>query len=50
MLREQNVAGTVKFEGGNVMIWGCMSWSRPGAIAHIVGRMDSEQHIEILDI
>lgn len=29
------------------MIWGCMSQSRPGAVAQVVGRMDSEQCIEI---
>lgn len=31
------------------MICGCMSWSGAGAIAYIVGIMDSEQYVEILD-
>lgn len=46
---ESNTIQTVKFGGGNVMIWACMTWSGPGAMVQIMGRMDTEQYISILD-
>ena len=39
---------TLKFGGGSVMIWGCMSWLGAGGVSHVVGRMNSEQLIGIL--
>ena len=40
---------TLKFGGGNLMIWGCMSWFGAGGMDRIVGRMNPEQLLSILD-
>lgn len=40
---------TVKFGGGNVMMWGCLTFAGVGQIAFIEGRMDAQQYIDILD-
>src|SRR3979490_2889252 len=48
-LIEREVQGTVKFGGGNIMVWGCMGWNGVGKLAEIEGRMDAEQYVEILD-
>ena len=39
----------LKFGGGSVMIWGCMSWLGAGGMSPVVGRMNSEQLIGILN-
>ena len=36
------VQGTVKFGGGSLMMWGCMSWDGVGYFYKIDGRMDGE--------
>ncbi|KAI0999834.1 hypothetical protein K3495_g8364 [Podosphaera aphanis] len=43
------VEETLKFGGGNIMIWGCMSWFGVGEMDRIVGRMNSEQFLGILE-
>lgn len=40
--------GTVKFGGGNVMVWGSMSWAGAGNLAFITDKMDSAQYVAIL--
>jgi transposase len=47
-LREQHVRPTVKYGGGSVMIWGCMTWKGVGNITRIEGTMDSKMYQEIL--
>jgi len=47
-LNSRTVQGTVKFGGGNVMVWSCMSWHGPGYIAKIDDTMDSQLYIQIL--
>ena len=42
------VEETLKFGGGSVMIWGCVSWFAACGMSHVVGRMNSEQLIGIL--
>ena len=49
VLTDNNVQATVKYGGGNVMIWGSMTWAGVGKLAKIEGRMDSTQYISILD-
>jgi len=39
----------VKFGGGSIMVWGSIAWPGVGALAKIVGTMDSEQYVEILE-
>ena len=39
---------TLKFGGGSIMIWGCMSWFGTGGLNQVVGRMNSDQLISIL--
>lgn len=42
------VEGTVKYGGGSIMVWGCMSWYGTGRLVKIDGKMDSLQLIRIL--
>jgi len=46
---DRSVTGTVKFGGGSIIIWGCMTWYGPGYISRIIGGMDSQLYIEVLD-
>jgi hypothetical protein len=43
------VQQTVKFGGGGVMMWGCMTPSGPGMMCRIEGRMDQYMYREILE-
>ena len=47
-LLDKEVQGTVKFEGGSLMVWGCMGWNGMGILAAMEGRMDAEQYVSIL--
>jgi hypothetical protein len=47
-LSDRLVEGTVKFKGGSVMIWGCMTWEGVGYAAKIDGRMDGDLYLQIL--
>jgi transposase len=48
-LTEQHVKGTVKFGGGNLMIWGCMTAHGVGLMCRIDGKMDAALYKEILE-
>lgn len=48
-LIEREVQGTVKFGGGNIMVWGCMGWNGVGELAEVEGRMNADQYVDILD-
>ena len=48
-LIEREVQGTVKFGGGNIMVWGCMGWNGVGHLAEVEGRMDADQYVSILE-
>jgi uncharacterized membrane protein len=43
------VESTVKFGGGNVMMWGYMFWEGIGYATRIEGKMDAELYCSILD-
>ena len=45
---ENGITPTVKFGGGSVMIWGCMTWFGPGLIIKVEGKMNADQYISIL--
>ena len=45
---EQPVKGTVKFGGGSLMVWGCMTPQGVGYMCKIDGRMDAELYTNIL--
>jgi len=47
-LTSQEVKGTVKFQGGLLMIWGCIGWNGVGVLSEVEGRMDAEQYVVIL--
>ena len=43
------VIGTVKFGGGNMMVWGCMTWDGVGYLSEVDGKMNAAQYVQILD-
>lgn len=43
------VVPTVKFGGGSIMVWGCMSAAGTGKIFICEGRMNSEKYTSMLD-
>jgi len=47
-ITSRTVEGTVKFGGGSVIVWSCMSWNGPGYIAKIDETLDSKLYIQIL--
>jgi transposase len=48
-LIDREVQGTVKFGGGNIMVWGCMGWEGVGRLAEVEGKMDADQYVSILE-
>jgi transposase len=48
-LIQREVQGTVKYGGGNIMVWGCMGWNGVGHLAEVEGRMDADQYVSILE-
>lgn len=40
--------GTVKFGGGNIMLWGSMAWNGTGKLAFIDDKMDAQLYVDIL--
>jgi transposase len=48
-LTVREVQGTLKFGGGNIMVWGCMGWEGVGQLAEVEGRMNADQYVEILE-
>ena len=45
----QHILQTVKYGGGSIMIWGCMTAYGPGFMCQIHGNMDQHLYILILD-
>ena len=48
-LGDRLVKGTLKFGGGSLMMWGCMSWDGVGYACKIDGKMDANLYVSILD-
>ena len=48
-LSSRLVKGTLKFGGGNIMMWGCFGWDGVGYATKIDGRMDAELYVSILE-
>ena len=48
-LSDRLVEETVKFGGGSVMLWGCMTWERVGFPCRIEGKMDADLYVLILE-
>jgi transposase len=48
-LSDRLVEGTLKFGGGSVMIWGCMTWDRIRTACRIDGRIDGDLYVSILE-
>ena len=47
-LSDRLVEDTVKFGGGPVMMWGCMTWDGVGMACKIDGKMDTNLYVQIL--
>ncbi|GFW26742.1 QLQ domain-containing protein [Trichonephila clavipes] len=43
------IVPTVKFGGGSIMVWGYFSWFGLGPLASMIGNMNSEMYVNILD-
>jgi hypothetical protein len=43
------ITATVKFGGGNIMVWGCFSWHGLGPLHRLTDKMDQFQYKEILE-
>ena len=39
----------VKLSSGSIMIWGCMTWEGVGGMCLVLGSMNSDQYIDILN-
>ena len=48
-LTDRQVEGTLKFGGGNVMMWGCMFWEDIVYATRIEGKMDAQLYCSILE-
>ena len=48
-LSSRLVKGTLKFGGGNIMMWGCFGWDGVGYTTKINRRMDAELYVSILE-
>ena len=48
-ITSKEVQETLKFRGGNCMIWGCMTWEGTGNMCKIDGTMDKELYVQILE-
>jgi len=46
-LSDRLVEGIVKFEGGSVMMWGCMTWNGVGMACKMDGKMDANLYVQI---
>ena len=38
----REIQGTVKFEGGSLMVWGYIGWNGMRILSEVEGRMDAE--------
>jgi hypothetical protein len=47
-ISERTTSPTVKHEGGNLMIWGCVGWNEVGKLIEVQGNMDKVQYHKIL--
>ena len=47
-LSDRLVQGTVKFGGGSLMMWDCMTWKGVGMACKIDGRMDTDLYLQIM--
>lgn len=45
----QNVSKQVKHGGGNIQVWGCLSYNGPGRLHRVDGRMNAVQYVSILE-
>jgi hypothetical protein len=43
------VKKTVKHEGGSIIVWGCISWKKPGRLYCVDERMDGSKYCQILE-
>ena len=47
-LNDRLVEGTLKFGGGSLIMWGCMTWEGVDFASKIDGRMDEDLYLQIL--
>ena len=47
-IEPRHVQGTVKFGGGSIMLWGCMTYDGIGYACRIIDRMNADLYVSIL--
>ena len=48
LFSDRTTTTTVKHGGGNITVWGCMSWDGDGVLSEVEGNMDRFQYVDIL--
>ena len=48
-LYDRTTTPTVKFGGGNLMVWECMGWNGVGVLSDVECRMAAKQYVDILE-
>lgn len=48
-LSDRLVEGTLKHGGGSLMFWGCFGWDGTGHSCKIIGKMDADLYVEIIE-
>src|SRR6185369_10602063 len=49
LLKPRHVQPTVKFGGGRIFVWGCMTWEGIGYMCRIKSKLNAQLYVDILE-